>query len=219
MNNGQKNPIMISDLRHDFSKGQYDELSDQSKPFEQFELWLAEAIEKNLNDPNAMVLSTCAKDGRPSSRVVLLKGFDKSGFIFYTNYDSRKGKELAENPRAALLFYWAETGKQIRIEGTVKKVAAEMSDQYFASRPRASQLGAVASPQSSPIDGREELEEKYADLEKEFDGKEITRPENWGGYIVEPEVIEFWQGRESRLHDRLRYTRTASGWQVERLAP
>lgn len=209
----------ISDLRHDFLRDEVAELSARNAPFEQFELWLAEAVHKKLNDPNAMVLSTATAEGRPSSRVVLLKGFDEAGFVFYTNYDSRKAAEIAANPHAALLFYWAETGKQIRIEGTISKVSPEMSDAYFASRPRASRLGAVASPQSRVIENREVLEQKYADLDREFREREIERPANWGGYRLEPEVFEFWQGRESRLHDRLRYTRSESGWTVERLAP
>lgn len=219
MPNDRKIKEIISDLRHDFSREEFENLGAREAPFEQLELWLTEAIEKKLNDPNAMVLSTSTPDGRPSSRVVLLKGFDEAGFIFYTNYDSRKGAELAANPRAALLFYWPETGKQVRIEGTVRKVPAELSDAYFASRPRASRIGAAASPQSSVIEDRSRLEERFAKLEKEFEGKEIERPANWGGYIVEPDVFEFWQGRESRLHDRLQYTRTASGWDVRRLAP
>jgi pyridoxamine-phosphate oxidase len=209
----------ISDIRHDFSRAEIEELSAKQAPFEQFELWLGEAIGKNLNDPNAMVLSTSTPDGRPSSRVVLLKGFDEAGFVFFTNYGSRKAAEIAANPRAALLFYWAETHKQVRIEGTISKVSEDASDEYFASRPRASQIGAVASPQSSVIENREQLEKKYSGLEKELEGKEIKRPATWGGYIVEPEVFEFWQGRESRLHDRLRYTKTDMGWEVERLAP
>jgi pyridoxamine 5'-phosphate oxidase len=210
---------IISDLRHDFSRDGVADISAESAPFEQFELWLAEAVDKNLNDPNAMVLSTATKGGRPSSRVVLLKGFDETGFVFYTNYDSRKAAEIAANHHAALLFYWAETGRQVRIEGTIEKVSPEMSDAYFASRPRASRIGAVISPQSSVIENREVLEHKYAALDREYAEREIERPANWGGYVVVPEVFEFWQGRESRLHDRLRYTKTTSGWRVERLAP
>lgn len=210
---------LISRLRHDFTRDEIEELSARQAPFEQFELWLAEAIGKNLNDPNAMVLSTSTSDGRPSSRVVLLKGFDENGFIFYTNYDSRKAGEIAENPHVALLFYWAETGKQVRIEGKIKKVPGEMSDAYFASRPRASQIGAVASPQSRVIESREQLEIEFERLKERSEEKAIDRPANWGGYIVAPETFEFWQGRENRLHDRLRYTKTADGWKVERLAP
>jgi len=210
---------IISDLRHDFSREEIEELSTREAPFEQFEIWLGEAIGKNLNDPNAMVLSTSTPDGRPSSRVVLLKGFDEAGFLFFTNYSSRKAAEIAVNPHAALLFYWAETGKQVRIEGSIKKAPEDVSDAYFASRPRASQIGAVASPQSGVVKSRSDLEERFAELEREFEGKEIKRHENWGGYILEPNVFEFWQGRESRLHDRLRYTKTDSGWEVNRLAP
>lgn len=219
MDNDQKVKEILGDLRHDFSRDEIEELSAKEAPFEQFELWLGEAIEKNLNDPNAMVLSTSTPDGRPSSRVVLLKGFDESGFVFFTNYSSRKAEEIAANPHAALLFYWAETGKQVRIEGSVKKVADDISDAYFASRPRASQIGAVASPQSNVVESRDYLQERFTEVEKEFEGKEVERPENWGGYILEPNLFEFWQGRESRLHDRLRYTKTDSGWDINRLAP
>jgi pyridoxamine 5'-phosphate oxidase len=219
MADNRKTINALPNLRHDFSRDEVEELSAGETPFEQFELWLAESIGKNLNDPNAMVLATSTADGRPSSRVVLLKGFDENGFIFYTNYDSRKAGEIAQNPHAALLFYWAETGKQVRIEGVIRKVADDISDAYFASRPRASRIGAVASPQSRVIENRDVLEKRFAEFEKGVEGKEIERPENWGGYIVEPDVFEFWQGRESRLHDRLRYTRTETGWKVERLAP
>jgi pyridoxamine 5'-phosphate oxidase len=210
---------VISGLRRDFSRDGVADISAESAPFEQFELWLAEAVDKKLNDPNAMVLSTATADGRPSSRVVLLKGFDETGFVFYTNYDSRKAAEIAANPHAALLFYWSETGKQVRIEGMIEKVSPEMSDAYFASRPRASRIGAVISPQSRVIENREVLEAKYAELDREYGEDAIERPPNWGGYVVVPEVFEFWQGRESRLHDRLRYTKAESGWRVERLAP
>jgi pyridoxamine 5'-phosphate oxidase len=166
-----------------------------------------------------MVLSTSTPAGRPSSRVVLLRGVSEAGFTFFTNYDSRKGDEIESNPHAALLFYWAETGKQIRIEGTITKAPKEVSDEYFASRPRGNKLGAIASPQSKVIEGREALESRYAELEKELAGGEIARPENWGGYILAPETYEFWQGRESRLHDRLRFTKKESGWEIVRLAP
>lgn len=188
-------------------------------PFEQFELWLTEAIAKDLHEPNAMVLSTADDSGRPSSRVVLLRGFDQQGFTFFTNYDSRKAAEIAKNPQAALLFYWADLSKQVRVEGSIAKAPEQISDEYFASRPRASQLGAIASPQSSVIENRLQLEEKYAALKDEYGDHEIARPENWGGYIVKPDLFEFWQGRASRLHDRLRYTRSGDEWSIERLAP
>ncbi|HEV7644017.1 MAG TPA: pyridoxamine 5'-phosphate oxidase [Pyrinomonadaceae bacterium] len=210
---------IIHGSRHDFSSETLAEGAALADPFRQFELWIGEAFEKGLHEPNAMVLSTVAASGRPSSRVVLMRDFDQNGFIFYTNYDSRKAVEIEENPHAALLFYWADLAKQVRIEGTVKKVPAENSDAYFASRPRENQIGALASAQSSVISGREELEEKYSTLGAEFADREIPRPENWGGYILAPVVFEFWQGRQSRLHDRLRYTKTDAEWQIERLAP
>jgi pyridoxamine 5'-phosphate oxidase len=210
---------IISDLRHDFSTEMLEEGLARKNPFEQFELWLSEAIQTDLREPNAMVLSTATPAGRPSSRVVLLRGFDEAGLIFYTNYDSRKADELSANPQAAILFYWADIAKQVRIEGTVERVAEEISDTYFSSRPRGNQIGALASPQSKVIANRTELEEKFASLENSLTGREIERPANWGGYILKPETFEFWQGRESRLHDRLLYTKNGNQWTIERLAP
>jgi pyridoxamine-phosphate oxidase len=210
---------IIHGSRHDFSTETFAEGAALADPFGQFELWIGEAIERGLHEPNAMVLSTATVSGKPSSRVVLMRGFDTSGFIFYTNYDSRKAFEIEENPHAALLFYWAELAKQVRIEGVMEKVAEETSDAYFASRPRENQIGALASAQSSVISGRKELEEKYAKLEAEFAEREIPRPQNWGGYFLFPVAFEFWQGRQSRLHDRLRYTKIGAEWRIERLAP
>jgi pyridoxamine 5'-phosphate oxidase len=210
---------LISELRHDFSLEMLEKDSARKDPFEQFELWMTEAVAKDLPDPNAMVLSTADDTGRPSSRVVLLRGFNQGGFTFFTNYDSRKAGEIAGNPQAALLFFWADLSKQVRIEGSIAKAPPEVSDSYFASRPRSSQLGAIASPQSHVIADRHELEEKYAALKTEYGDKEVSRPENWGGYIVAPDLFEFWQGRASRLHDRLRYTRSGDTWNIERLAP
>ncbi|HEV2092491.1 MAG TPA: pyridoxamine 5'-phosphate oxidase, partial [Rubrobacter sp.] len=158
-------------------------------------------------------------DGRPSARVVLLKGFDGRGFVFYTNYEGRKGRELEENPRAALLFYWGELERQVRVEGSVSRTSEEESDAYYASRPRGSRLGAWASEQSRAVEGREVLEDRIGDLEAEYEGREVPRPPFWGGYRVEPEVVEFWQGRENRLHDRIAYRREDGGWKIERLQP
>ena len=189
-------------------------------PFAQFQAWFDTALAAGLPEPNAMTLATATPDGRPSARMVLIKGVDPRGFVFYTNYESRKGRELEANPWAALVFYWPELERQIRIEGRVERVAAEESDAYFASRPLGSRLGAWASPQSQVIPGRDVLEARLRDLEARFASGDVPRPPHWGGYRVVPEAVEFWQGRPSRLHDRLRYTRQADGrWAIERLAP
>ena len=210
---------IINSLRHDFSKDTLDEKTARPNPFEQFGLWIGEALEKQLHEPNAMVLSTATPDAKPSSRVVLLRGFDEAGFTFFTNYESRKAVEIQANPHAALLFYWAQIEKQVRIEGEITKIDGKDSDAYFASRPRESRVGALASPQSRVIESRRALEEKFAELNEQMAGAEITRPRHWGGYVVKPEIFEFWQGRASRLHDRLRYVKNESGWRIERLAP
>lgn len=210
----------MNDLRHDFSIGTLDESSALQDPFAQFELWFSEALGNKVREPNAMVLSTATVDARPSSRVVLLRGFDSNGFIFYTNYDSRKAAEIEQNPQVSLLLFWAELEKQVRIEGTIAKASNDVSDAYFASRPRESQIGAWASPQSSVIADRSVLEDSYAKKLTEMnDKKTVDRPENWGGYIVVPDTFEFWQGRNSRLHDRLRYKLENNSWKIERLAP
>lgn len=190
-----------------------------SDPISQFSVWMNEAIESNLLEPNAMILSTANKNGIPSARTVLLKGFDEKGFVFFTNYMSAKAKDLGENPNTALLFLWLELERQIRITGKVEKLSNEESEKYFSSRPRESQLGAWASKQSSVIANRKVLEEQYEDMKRKFDGKEIPLPPFWGGYRVNPQRIEFWQGRESRLHDRICYTLDAGKWKIERLSP
>jgi len=187
-------------------------------PFRQFDEWFEEAKRAGIV-AEAMTLATATADGAPSARMVLLKGADEEGFVFYTGYDSRKGGELAQNPRAALVFYWQPLGKQVRVEGPVERVSEAESAAYFATRPRGSQLAAWASEQSRPLGSREELERRYAQLEREYDGRDVPRPPHWGGYRLRPEAIEFWEHRENRLHDRVRYTRAREGWQAERLSP
>jgi pyridoxamine 5'-phosphate oxidase len=189
-------------------------------PLAQFRAWYQEAQAGGVPQPEAMTLATATPEGKPSARLVLLRGCDERGFVFYTNYDSRKGRELAANPQAALVLYWQPLGRQVRIEGRVEAVAAEESDAYFRGRPRDSRLGAWASPQSEVIADREVLERRLQELQARYPGAEVPRPPHWGGFRVVPEVIEFWQGREGRLHDRLRYRRHAGqGWLRERLAP
>jgi pyridoxamine 5'-phosphate oxidase len=187
-------------------------------PFALFRRWFAEAVSANLALPEAMTLATATSNGVPSARVVLLRGFDEAGFVFFTNYQSRKGRELAENPRASLLVHWPELGRQLRIEGGVERVSAEESDSYFRTRPRGNQLAAWISPQSEVISDRQTLLDKVQQLAMQYPG-DVPRPPFWGGYRVRPQVIEFWQTRENRLHDRLRYRQTSAGWVRERLAP
>ena len=209
----------VARLREEYTRAGLRESDADRDPIEQFRRWFDEALAAILHEPNAMTLATATPDGRPSARIVLLKGFDERGFVFYTNYEGRKGEELAANPRAALVLYWGELERQVRIEGRVSRVPDEESDAYFEGRPRGSQLGAWASEQSRPARDRGVLEERLRELEAEYGDREVPRPPFWGGYRVEPEVIEFWQGRENRLHDRLRYRRSDEGWKVERLQP
>jgi pyridoxamine 5'-phosphate oxidase len=210
----------VARLRKEYTRAGLKESDTHPNPKEQFRTWFDEALAANLHEPNAMTLATSTPHGRPSVRVVLLKGFDERGFVFYTNYEGRKGEELEANPYCALLFYWGELERQVRVEGRVGRLPDEESDAYFAGRPRGSQLGAWASEQSRPVKDRGALEERLRELEAEYEGREVPRPPFWGGYRVEPEVIEFWQGRENRLHDRLRYRRSGNGgWRRERLQP
>ena len=212
--------MSLADLRTEYSLTGLSEKDVARDPFRQFEKWFQEAEAAKVREPNAAVLATAAKDGRPSARMVLLKGIDGRGFVFYTSYDSRKGRELEANPRAALVFPWVDLERQVIAEGTVTKVAREESEAYFHGRPRASQLAAWASAQSSIISGREALEAAMKAVERKYSGVEAPLPPNWGGFRIVPELVEFWQGRRSRLHDRLRYRREAAGaWVIERLAP
>jgi pyridoxamine 5'-phosphate oxidase len=211
--------MSLADLRKDYSMSGLLEKDLARDPFRQFDKWFQEAEAAKLTEPNAMTLATATKDGRPSARTVLLKGVDGRGFVFYTNYESRKGRELAENPRASLLLPWIGLERQVIIEGPLTRLSREESAAYFHSRPRASQLGAWVSQQSSIITGRSALEDAMKALEKKHAGAEIPLPPAWGGYRLAPESVEFWQGRRSRLHDRLRYRREGGEWIVERLAP
>ena len=210
----------VAGLRKEYTSTGLMEADAHPDPIEQFRRWFDEALAANLYEPNAMTLATATREGRLSARVVLLKGFDERGFVFYTNYEGRKARELEENPCCALVFYWGELERQVRIEGRAERVSEEESDAYYESRPRGSQLGAWVSEQSRPVEDREALEERLRGLEAEYEGSEVPRPPFWGGYRVEPEKIEFWQGRENRLHDRLLYCRQdGGGWRVERLQP
>jgi len=189
-------------------------------PIEQFQLWYEEALGADLIHPNAFTLATSTKDGKASARVLLLKGFDEAGFVFYSNSESKKGNELADNPFAALCFWWGRLERQVRIEGTIQIVSQDEADSYFASRPKGSQIGAWASHQSSIIPNREILDEKFKEFEHKFEDKDVPRPPYWNGYRLVPDAIEFWQGRDNRLHDRLRYKLlTGRKWLIERLAP
>jgi pyridoxamine 5'-phosphate oxidase len=212
--------MSIADIRREYSRARLDEADVSHDPLVEFARWFAEAQEAELPDPNAMTLATASADGAPSARIVLLKAFDERGFVFFTDYRSRKAAELEANPRAALVLYWGELDRQVRITGRVGRTSHEDSARYFSSRPLGSRLGAWASHQSRVIPGRAALEAGLREVEARFGDGDVPLPEHWGGYRVAPETIEFWQGRESRLHDRIRYSREGGkSWRVERLSP
>ena len=210
----------LAELRKNYSLGSLDVADIDRNPFRQFDAWFAQAVDAKLPEPNTMTLATVDSRGRPSARIVLIKGVDERGFMFFTNYESRKGRELADNPHASLLFYWIELERQVRIEGNVVKASPAESDQYFESRPLGSRIGAWASEQSQVIESRAVLEAREREISAKY-GEHPPRPPHWGGYRLIPDAIEFWQGRPSRLHDRLLYTRAVEGgdWQIARLSP
>lgn len=210
----------IASIRRNYSQKSLSEDSIEKNAIAQFDKWWQEAIASGIDEVNAMTLSTASADGIPSARIVLLKGFSDKGFVFFTNYNSYKGKQLSENPKACLVFFWKELERQVRITGVVQKLSAAESDEYFYSRPLGSQIGATVSPQSTIIDSREWLEARYREMEEKSVSGKIERPSHWGGFLVMPVLIEFWQGRPSRLHDRIEYSLQENGeWKAERLAP
>jgi pyridoxamine 5'-phosphate oxidase len=211
--------MSLADRRIDYRRGVLDEGHLAADPITQFTQWFAEAESAQVPEPNAMTLATVGPDGAPAGRIVLLKGVDHGGFVFFTDYRSQKGRELEQSGRAALVFFWQPLERQVRVAGTVARIDAGESDQYFGSRPRGSQAGAWASRQSQVVGGRSAIDEAVAEAERRFGNDPIPRPEHWGGYRVTPDQVEFWQGRTNRLHDRLRYRREAGVWLVERLAP
>jgi len=216
----ESNMPSLSELRKEYTKKTLDISTISKDPIHQFERWFDEALQTEVTEPNAMTLSTITESGRPSARIVLLKGIEEGKFLFYTNHQSQKGKELEENPACALTFFWPELERQVRIEGFSDRIDAVTAEKYFQSRPRGSQIGAWASPQSSAISDRSLLEARVKELEKKFKDQElIPKPHQWGGYAVEAVEIEFWQGRPNRLHDRIAFYKTEEGWTIKRLAP
>ena len=209
----------IADIRTDYTKFSIDEFGLKDNPLDQFNDWFNHALKMQVSEVNAMVLSTVSPKGIPSARVLLLKGIENGGFTFFTNYNSSKGNDLAINPNACLTFFWQELEQQIRVTGRVEKIEENLSNAYFHSRPRASQISALASQQSSVVKRREDLTNEVERLEKLYENKEIPKPQHWGGYVLKPTSVEFWQGRSSRLHDRFLYQEVEGVWQIERLAP
>jgi pyridoxamine 5'-phosphate oxidase len=212
-------PLNIADLRKEYMLHELLETSVDTDPLKQFHTWWNEALMSSIDEPNAMTLATSTKHGRPAARIVLLKGLSNEGFVFFTNYESRKGKELAENPHASILFFWKELERQVRIEGIVSKIPEEKSIEYFSSRPELSKLGAWSSPQSQVIQSRDLLETNLEKFRQQFANGEVPKPGHWGGLALKPSLLEFWQGRPSRLHDRIQYRLSNNKWIIERLAP
>lgn len=209
----------LSSIRKDYTLQSLNETDVETHPIAQFTKWWQEAINSEIDEVNAMTLATVTADNKPNARIVLLKGYNENGFVFYTNYNSKKGKEIERNPFACLVFFWKELQRQIRIEGEIEKVSDEENNEYFESRPQGSKMGAWASPQSTVIQNRAIIEESFINCEKRFSDGNIPRPSHWGGYVVKPIQIEFWQGRSNRLHDRIRYSLKNDEWIIERLAP
>ena len=213
-------PTILEQLRRDYAGEPLDEHAVDANPFHQFTAWFTEALSSGIHTPNAMTLATTTPEGTPSARIVLLKGLDAGDFVFYTNYRSRKANELQTNPRASILFFWPELERQLRIEGLVRVASPQEADAYFATRPRASQIGAHASQQSAPVPNRKALEDAFVSIEQQYEGREVPRPEHWGGFRLQPSLFEFWQGRPSRLHDRITYTKEQGGeWTIARISP
>jgi pyridoxamine 5'-phosphate oxidase len=211
--------MSIADIRREYARARLDEAHVAPEPMAEFHRWFTQALEAKALEPNAMALATATRDAIPSVRVVLLKGYDERGFVFFTDYRSRKALELAANPRASLVFHWSELERQVRISGRVERTSTEESESYFRTRPHGSRLGAWASHQSRVIPSRVELERDLREMERRFPTDDIPLPPHWGGYRLQPEEVEFWQGRENRLHDRIRYARDGGGWKLERLSP
>lgn len=211
--------MSIAHLRREYARARLDERDVDPDPLVQFRHWFEDACRAELPEPNAMTLATATPDGLPSARMVLLKAADERGFTFFTDYRSRKGQELEANPHAALVFFWGELERQVRISGTVSRVSREETEAYFRTRPRESRLGAWTSQQSTVLAGREVLEARLREVAARHPGEDVPAPPYWGGYLLRPDALEFWQGRESRLHDRVRYQREAGGWRIERLSP
>lgn len=213
------NKEQLQKLREDYSKHSLDESDVNSDPIIQFESWMKEAMNAEVPEPNAMTLSTVGANNKPHSRVVLLKGIEEGDFVFYTNWQSEKGSEIEQNPNVAFCFLWLELERQVRIEGIAEKLSQEESEEYFKQRPYKSQIGALASNQSSVVPNREFLEKRFEELEEKYTEGDVPKPESWGGYRIKPEVLEFWQGRRSRLHDRIKYEKVGNKWDIKRLSP
>jgi pyridoxamine 5'-phosphate oxidase len=210
---------VIQKLRSEYAQQELNEADVDNNPFQQFEKWIREAISADVIEPHAMSLATVGRDVQPSSRIVLLRDFGPKGFVFFTNYNSRKGHEILTNPHASLLFFWPQVERQVRIEGILEKVNADVSDAYFKSRPRESKLGAWVSEQSQPVKDKDILKQKFIELSEKYPGEEVPRPSYWGGYLLKPSVMEFWQGRPGRLHDRIQFSMVNRNWIMRRLSP